>query len=97
MSLKRDSFCRDEDLCSLSLTFNFNIKFQYKCVYPEKSLGEEVGGCGKAWGWKNYGFLYFSSFNACLFVSVMHFHKYLCISISPKKLKEYFADALRDL
>ena len=95
-SLTRDSFFRGEVLC-FSV---FDFKFQYwisvykKRVSPAKSLGEVVGGggCGRAWGWINYGFLYSPHLMfSIIFVSVMHLHNHLCTSISPKILKEMFA------
>ena len=78
----------------LSLTFNFNIKFQYnKRVYPAKSLEEVVWGCGRALGWINFLGFYISPhlMFSITFVSVMHFHNQICISISPKIPKEIFA------
>ena len=45
-------------------------------------------GMDKIMGFSIFPHLMFS----ITFVSVMHFHNYLCISISPKVLKEIFAE-----
>ena len=52
-----------------------------------------VGGCGRAWGWIKLRGFYISPHLMCsiTFVFVVHFNNYLCISISPKILKEIFA------
>ena len=57
-----------------------------------------VGGCGRAWGWIKLRGFYISPHLMCFitFVFVMHFHNYLCISISPKILKEIFAAPCTD-
>ena len=80
----------------LSLTFNFDIKFQYiKTCIPSKiprggGRGVREGlGMDKIMGFYISPDLMFS----ITFVSVMHFHNHLCISISPKILKEIFAQA----
>ena len=79
----------------LSLNFNFNIKFQYiKLCIPYKIPGEVVGGCGMAWGWIKLWVFYISPdlMFYITFVSGMHFHNHLSVSISPKILKEIFAE-----
>ena len=78
----------------LSLTFHFDIKFQYiKICIPSKiprggGLGVREGlGMDKIMRFYISPDLMFS----ITFVSVMNFHNHLCISISPKILKELFA------
>ena len=78
----------------LSLTFNFNIKFQYiiTCMPSKIPRGGGRGvreglGMDKIMGFSISPDLMFS----ITFVSVIHFHNHLCISTSPKILKEIFA------
>ena len=78
----------------LSLTIDFKIKIQYiKTYIPSKiprggNRGVREGlGMDKIMGFYISPDLMFS----ITFVSVMHFHNNLCISISPKILKEIFA------
>ena len=77
----------------LSLTFDFEIKFQYiKTCIPSKiprggGRGVREGlGMDKIMGFYISPDLMFS----ITFVSVMHFHNHLCISILPEVLKEFF-------
>ena len=71
----------------LSLTFNFNNKFEYiKRVYPAKSLGEVVGGVREGQGMDKIMGFYISPdlMFSTTFFFVIYFHNHLCISISPK-------------
>ena len=78
----------------LSLTFNFDIKFQYiKTCLPSKiprgcGRGVREGfGMDKIMGFYISPHLMFS----ITFFSVMNFHNHLRISISPKIQEDFFA------
>ena len=78
----------------LSQTFSFDIKFQYiiTCI-PSKIPRGGGRGVREGLGMNKIIAFYISPdlmFSITLF-SVMHFHNHLCISISPKILKEIFA------
>ena len=78
----------------LSLTFNFDIKFQYiKTCIPSKIPRGGGRGVREGLGMDKIMGFYISSdlMFSIPFVSVMHFNNHLCISISPKILKEIFA------
>ena len=92
--LRETLFSEMKFLAFLCLTFNFEIKFHYiKRFIPSKipgGLGRGVReglGMDKVMGFYKSSDLMFS----ITFVSVMHFHNHLCISISPKILKEIVA------
>ena len=95
MRVLRDTdFSEMKVFAFLSLTLNFNIKFQYiKTCIPSKiprrgGWGVQEGlGMDKIMGFYISPHLMFS----ITFISLMHFHNHLCISISPKILKEIFA------
>ena len=78
----------------LSLTFHFDIKFQYikMCIPSKISRGGGWGmwqglGMDKIMGFYISPYLMFS----IMFASVRHFHNHLYISISPIIIKEIFA------
>ena len=70
----------------LSLTFNFDIKFQYikTCIPPTRWSGvRESLGIDKIMGFYISPHLMFS----ITFVFVMHFHNHLCISMDSFETK----------
>ena len=78
----------------LSLTFNFNIKFLYiKTCIPSKIPRGGGRGVQEGLGTDTIMGFYISSdlMFFITFVSVMHFHNHLYISISPKIINEIFA------
>ena len=82
-------------LAFLSLTFNFDITFQYiKTCIPSKIPRGGGRGVWEGLGMDKIMGFYISPYLmfAITFFSVMHFHNHLCISISPKILKEIFAE-----
>ena len=91
--LKETVYSEMKFFAFLSLTLNFNIKFQYikTCIPSKIPMGGGRGvreglGMDKIMGFYISPDLRFS----ITFVSVMHFHNHLCFSISPKTLKEFF-------
>ena len=78
----------------LSLTFNFDIKFQYiKTCIPSKIPRGGGRGVREGLGMDKVIGLYISPdlMFSITCVSVLHFHNHLLVSISPKILKEVFA------
>ena len=79
----------------VSLTLNFNIKFQYikRCIPSKIPRGGDWGMREALWMDKIMGLYIFPHLMfSILFVSVMHFHNHLCFSISPKILKKCLPD-----
>ena len=76
----------------LSLNFNFDIKFYYiKTCIPSKIPRGGGRGVREGLGMDKIISFYISPdlMFSITFVSVMHFHNHLCISISLKILKEF--------